>query len=96
MNKVILQSLISFVVAVPLGIFVIRLLLKRTILSKVLTVWLFSLVFVVLNARISAGLPDVYPYYVSMPIAIIVMFFVAYSIHLMLGLPLKSIIDDLK
>lgn len=96
MNQVILQSIISFAVATPLGILVIRLLFKNSILSKILMLWLFSLIFMVINVRISTGMPDVYPYSVSFPIAIVVVLLLAYSIFMMIRMPLKFIIRDLK
>ena len=96
MNKLVLQALISLAVAGPLGAFVIRKMFKNSMLSRILILWLFSLLFLAVNIRISNGLPDVYPYHISMPIAIVVIFLFAYSVYRMIKMPLSYAIRDLK
>jgi methyl-accepting chemotaxis protein len=96
MNKLVLQAIISLAIAGPLGAFVIRLMFKNSMLSRILILWLFSLLFLAVNIRISNGLPDVYPYHISMPVAIVVILFLAYSVFRMIKMPLSYAIRDLK
>lgn len=96
MNTFILQAIISLAVAGPLGVLVIRLLFKKSILARILTLWLYSLLFLAVNIRVSSGLPDIYPYYISMPVVIIVIFLFAYSVYRMIKLPFSYAVNDLK
>ena len=96
MDSVIKQSLLSLAVATPIALIVIRLLFKKSILFKITTLWLFSLLFIVTNTRISAGGPDLYPYHVSMPIAIVVIFFFAFAAYRVIRIPLKNAISNLE
>ena len=96
MDDLIKHSILSLLIATPLALFVIRLLFKKSILYKITTLWLCSLLFVVTNTRISTGRPDIYPYHISMPIAIVVIFFFAYAAYRVIRIPLKSAITSLE
>jgi methyl-accepting chemotaxis protein len=96
MDIVIKQALISLLVATPLAIITIRLLFKNSIIFKLATLWLISLLFIVTNTRISTGRPDLYPYVFSMPIAIVVLFLLAYTAYRSIQIPLRKSISDLE
>lgn len=96
MDPVIKQALLSLLIATPIAVFVIRLLFKNSILFKITSLWLFSLLFLVTNTRLSAGRPDLYPYHFSMPIAIVVIFFIAYFAYRIIRIPLKQAMHDLE
>ena len=95
MDPVIKQSLLTLLVAGPLGIFVIRLFFKNSILFKITALWLFSLLFLAVSTRISAGRPDLYPYYISLPMMIVVLFVIAFTAYRLIRMPLKKAIDNL-
>jgi len=96
MDKVILQSIITLAIATPIAIVTMRILFRNSIMFRLTSLWLFSLLFIVLNTRISTGRPDLYPYYISMPAAILVTMLVAFLAYRMIRIPLKRAMDDLQ
>lgn len=96
MDPVIIHSLISLVVAIPLSLIVMRILFKNSIFYKITFWWVMTLLFIAINTRISTGRPDLYPYFISMPFAIIVISFVAFSVYRVIKKPLTQTINDLK
>lgn len=63
---------------------------------RITILWVFSLLFVVINTRISMGRPDLYPYQVSMPVAILVITLISILAYRMIRLPLKRAMTDLE
>ncbi|WP_429417314.1 hypothetical protein, partial [Roseimarinus sediminis] len=78
MNNALLQSLITFFVATPIAVVLIRILFKKSIIARIAILWFISLIFLVTNTRISTAYSDVYPYIISMPVALIVIASLAY------------------
>lgn len=96
MNNAIVQSIVSFFIATPIALVVIRILFKKSIISKIASLWLVSLIFLVTNTRISGAYPDTYPYLISMPVALIVIFFIAYTAYRIISRPLKKTMEELE
>lgn len=96
MDPVIKNSIISLVVAFPIAYIVIRILFKNSIMFKVTLTWTLSLIFIASNARVATGRPDIYPYHVSLIVAIIVVFLIAVYAHRVIRRPLKKTIDELE
>lgn len=95
MDPVIKNSLLSIVVVIPLALLFISLLFRRSILFKITFTWVLTLIFISSNARIATGRPDIYPYYVSLIVAIMFMIGVAFYAYYVIRVPLKKTIDEL-
>lgn len=96
MEKPVIQAILSLLIATPLAILVLRILFKKSILFKITSMWLASLLFVATNTRISTAYPGEYPYHISMPITVLVTFFFALAAYKIIRLPLKRTIENLK
>lgn len=96
MNDTIKQALLSLLIATPTAIVVMRILFRKSILFKITSMWLANLLIVVTNTRISVGLPELYPYHISMPVNIVITFFFALAAYRIIRLPLKSTINSLE
>jgi methyl-accepting chemotaxis protein len=96
MDGLILKSIISVAVAVPVSLLIMRLLFKNSIFFKITFWWVMTLLFIAINTRISTGKPDLYPYYISMPFAILVITFVAFSVYRVIKNPLNQTISKLE
>ena len=96
MDKVFLESIISFLVATPIALIVMRFLFKSSIFYKITFWWVMTLLFVASNTRISTGRPDLYPYHISMPVAIIVISIVALAVSRVIKNPLNKAINDIE
>lgn len=96
MDSVISHSIISFVVSLPIALIAIRIMFKNSILFKVTFTWVMSLLFIASNARIAAGRPDLYPYHISLIVAILVIFLIGLYAYWVIRKPLKRVIDDLE
>jgi methyl-accepting chemotaxis protein len=96
MDPLISKSIISILVAVPLSLIIMRILFKNSIFFKITFWWVMTLLFIAINTRISTGRPDLYPYYISMPFAISVITFVAFSVYRVIKKPLNQTINDLE
>ncbi|MBN2805603.1 MAG: methyl-accepting chemotaxis protein [Prolixibacteraceae bacterium] len=95
MDPVIKNSLLSILVVIPLALLFIAILFRKSILFKVTFTWVLSLLFVSTNARIATGRPDLYPYHISLIVAILVMIGVAFYAYYVIRVPLKKTIDEL-
>jgi methyl-accepting chemotaxis protein len=96
MDPLISKSVISVLVATPLSYIVMRILFKNSIFFKITFWWLITLLFIAVNTRISTGRPDLYPYIISMPFAIIVITVVAFSVYRVIKKPLSQAINELE
>ena len=95
MDPVIKHSILSVVIAFPIALVCIRIMFKNSILFKVTFTWVISLIFIASNARVAAGRPDIYPYSVSLIVAIVVIFLVGLYAYRVIRMPLKQVINDL-
>lgn len=95
MDPVIKHSILSVVIAFPIALICIRIMFKNSILFKVTFTWVISLIFIASNARVAAGRPDLYPYHISLIVAIVVIFLVGLYAYIVIRKPLKQVIHDL-
>lgn len=95
MDPVIRNTILSVVITIPLSLIVIGALFRKSILYKLTSTWVISLLFISANARIATGRPDLYPYYLSLIVAIIVMTLVGVYAYVVVRAPLKRTIDEL-
>lgn len=96
MDPVIKNSILSLVIAFPIALICIRIMFKGSIMFKVTFTWVISLLFIASNARIATGRPDLYPYHISLIVAILVIFLVGFYAYKVIRVPLKKSISDLE
>jgi methyl-accepting chemotaxis protein len=96
MDPLITKSIISVLVATPISYVVMRILFKNSIFFKITFWWVITLLFIAVNTRISTGRPDLYPYIISMPFALVVITFVAFSVYRVIKKPLSQTINELE
>jgi len=96
MDPVFTKSILSIVIATPISLIIMRLLFKNSIFFKITFWWVMTLLFIAVNTRISAGKPDLYPYHISMPFAMIVIAFVAFLVYRVIKNPLNQTINELE
>ncbi|MBN1924812.1 MAG: methyl-accepting chemotaxis protein [Prolixibacteraceae bacterium] len=63
---------------------------------KITVMWVLTLLFIATNTRISTGRPDLYPYHMSLAVAILVLFFVALYAYLIIRKPLLESMNGLR
>jgi methyl-accepting chemotaxis protein len=80
----------------PIAFIIIRILFKDSIFSRIGFMWVMSLIIIAINSRISTALPNLYPYHISLIVALLVMTFVAYSIYRIIKKPLNQTIKELE
>jgi len=95
MHPVILKSLISLVVGIPVAIIIIKKLFKQSIFVTIGVFWLSDILFVVMNTRVATYFSEDYPYalgvLVNVGFSIIMVFFAYYLIQR----PLTATLNDL-
>lgn len=96
MDPVIKNSLLSIVVVIPMALLLIYFLFRRSILFNITFTWVLTLIFISSNARIATGRPDIYPYHISLIVAILFMIGVAFYAYYVIRVPLKKTIDELE
>lgn len=96
MHPILLKSILSLVIGIPVGILVIKLIFKTSVFATISIYWLADLLFVIMNTRIGDHFPDQYPY------ALVFFFNVAVSVALVyisyrfVSKPLNKSINGLK
>ncbi len=96
MHPVLLKSILSLVIGIPVGILVIKLVFKSSIFANIGIFWLANLLFVIMNTRVGDHLSDQYPYALVFALNVgmsIVLVFISYHF---VSKPLNRSIDDLK
>jgi methyl-accepting chemotaxis protein len=96
MDPVFKQAFTSIAVALPISMIFLRLLFRNSIFYRITFWWVMTLLFIAINSRISASKPDLYPYHISMPIAIIIIIFVALAVYYSIKIPLNRSLKNLE
>jgi methyl-accepting chemotaxis protein len=73
-----------------------RILFKNSIFFKITFWWVMTLLFIAINTRVSTGRPDLYPYHISLPIAISIITIVAFSVYRVIKKPFSQTIGELE
>ncbi len=96
MNSIFSQSIISFVVALIIGTSIIRLLFRKSMLFKITTLWLFSLLFVVTNTKFYTLYPESYPPGLGMTVAIVCIIICAFFAYRIFKKPMTVTMQELE
>ncbi len=96
MGNFIITSAITVIVASLATIITTRLMFKNSILYKFILIWGFSLIFVIINTKITAYYPNAYPQIISLPFGIAVVIVLAYFVVRFVKKPLSDIILSLE
>lgn len=75
MEKIIIQTLITFGVGIPVSVIVLQLLFRNSLLYKIATLWVVDIFFIIANTKMTDAFPDRYPQYFSLPIGLLVTVF---------------------
>lgn len=94
------ESLIILGVGIPFSIFALWILFRKSVLFKVVSLWAVSLLLIVMNTKFAEGHKDVYPQYIALPAAIIIMAVFVYFLTVVMKKnitnPMKIILDELR
>lgn len=91
-----LKLLIFLAVATGTMVLVLKLLFKNTILFKLALFWGISIIFTVLNTKLTGAFPDKYPQPISLPIGVIAVVFLVAMASRQIRRPLNNILNALE
>lgn len=96
MHPVLLKSILSLLIGIPVGMAVIKLIFKSSIFANIGIFWLANLLFVIMNTRVGDHFADNYPYAVVFLLNVLVSIGLVYVSHRFLSRPLTKALNDLK
>lgn len=96
MHPVILKSIFTVFLAMPIAIFTTYYLFKKSIFFKIGIIWTIDLIFVTINTRISDYFPEKYPYAAALVVAVSVSAAMVYYVYLSIKKPLDETIKNLE
>jgi methyl-accepting chemotaxis protein len=96
MNKIIIQTLITFGVSIPVAILLLQMLFRNSVLFKIMMFWAIDVLFVFLNTKIADNFPEKYPMYFSTPVGVSVTIFLAYLVYRLIRKPFDHSISNLE
>lgn len=96
MHPVLLKSILSLVLGIPIGILVIKLIFKKSIFANISIFWLADLLFVIMNTRVGDHFPDKYPYAIVFSLNVVVSIILVYFSHKFATKPLLLALSNLK
>ncbi len=95
-SSALMNVAITLIVSIPLAILILNLFFKNSILFKIILFWVIDVIFVKVNTVLTDAYPDVYPEYISLPIAVIVSVILLYSTYILVRKPFDEAIGKLK
>jgi methyl-accepting chemotaxis protein len=96
MNKIILQTLITFGVGIPVSVFVLQMLFRNSLLFKIAILWVVDIFFIIANTKMTDAFPNKYPQYFSLPIGMMVTVFLGYLVYRLIRKPFDHSIRNLE
>jgi methyl-accepting chemotaxis protein len=96
MNKMVLQTLITLMVGIPVAIFLLRLFFKNSILFKIGALWAINLFLIIVNTKMTDTFNDKYPQFLSLPTGLIVSVIIVYIMYKTVRGPLDKSINNLE
>ncbi len=96
MEAVLIKLAIKTIIGSVVGIVVLRLMFKDSMLFKIVSLWVVSVLFVMANTTIAATFPDQYKSMYSLPVGIIVIFSLVYPVYKLIRKPLDNLLGSLK
>jgi methyl-accepting chemotaxis protein len=96
MNKIIIQTLITFGVGIPVSIFMLHMLFRRSVLYKIAMLWVIDIFFIIANTKMTDAFPENYPQYISLPMGLVVTIFLGYLVYRLIRKPFDHSIQNLE
>lgn len=96
MNKIVLQTLITFGLGIPLSIFLLNLMFRKSLLYKIVSLWITNIFIIIANTKMTDAFPDKYPQYLSLPIGTVITVFLAYQVYRLIRKPFDQSIASLE
>lgn len=96
MDKIIIQTLITFGVGIPVSIIVLQILFRNSLLYKIAVLWVIDIFFIIANTKMTDAFPDPYPQYLSLPIGLVVTLFLGYLVYRLIRKPFDNSIRNLE
>ena len=96
MDPIFIKLAIKTIVGSLIAIVVLRLMFKDSMLFKVTSLWVISVLFVMANTTIAATFPDQYKSIYSLPMGIIVVFLLIYPVFKLIRKPLDESLKNLE
>ncbi len=95
-SSALMNVAITLIVSIPLAILILNLFFKNSILFKIILFWVIDVIFVKVNTVLTDAHPDVYPEYISLPIAVIFSVILLYSTYILVRKPFDEAINKLR
>lgn len=96
MNKIVLQTLITFGLGIPLSIFLLNLMFRNSLLYKIVSLWVVNIFLIIANTKMTDAFPDKYPQYLSLPTGAIITVFLAYQVYRLIRKPFDQSIANVE
>lgn len=80
-NDLIRESIIVLGIGIPLSIIILRTLFRKSIVSKIGTLWISNIFVVIMNTKITESLPEIYPQAIALPVGISFTCFFVYLLY---------------
>jgi len=96
MDPIFIKLAIKTVVGSLVAVFVLRLLFKDSMLFKIVTLWVVSVLLIMANTTLTTAFPDQYKTMFSLPIGIVIVFLLVYPIIGLIRKPLEKSIKSLE
>jgi methyl-accepting chemotaxis protein len=96
MNKMVIQTLITLLVGIPVAILLLRLMFKNSILYKIGVLWSINLLFIIVNTKLTDSFNTYYPQYLSLPTGLVITVILVYIMYKSIRGPLDKSIANLE
>jgi methyl-accepting chemotaxis protein len=96
MTQDLINIFFPLVLGLPIGIIVIRLTFKGSILTYITNLWLTSLLGVITTTNLKHVFPEVFPFYLSFPIGAAIALICMYFVNIRIRKPLNDIIGSIE
>ncbi|HLO58122.1 MAG TPA: methyl-accepting chemotaxis protein [Bacteroidales bacterium] len=96
MNKIILQTLITFGLGIPVSVILLNFMFRKSLLYKIMSLWVTNIFVVIANTKMTDAFPDSYPQYLSLPTGALITIFLAYQIYRLIKKPFDRSIANVE
>jgi len=96
MHPILIKSILSLALGIPVGILVIKLAFKSSIFANIGIYWMTNLLFVIMNTRIGDQFPDKYPYALVFSLNVIISIILVFLSYNFIKKPFNLSIEQLK
>ncbi len=95
-SEILVPIIVNIVVAIPVAVLILRLMFKRSILYKIVSFWIISIVLIGNNTGLTILLGEAYPRFISLPVAIFIFVGLIYLTYKLVRVPFDVTLADLE